>query len=220
MRNVIKRVGVCLLTLLMLLPTFSVGAVPSTLTVVKKQVQFPSSDPVDWGTYEFALINQSGTGTPLFCVAPEIPEISSNTYTHKGVLTQAVINNTTWSHENGTKGNYAKPTANEIYSILWHAVHTEGLDFDDLTDWQQGGIQMAIKHWREKNSTWGVPACMSCLRRRPKWALPLICAAAASTKPSNCSKAPICRYSRSRRRWASRTTTISAACSRKPTVAP
>lgn len=159
MKNTIKRLGTCLIALLLLLlPVLSVDAAPATLSVVTKNVRFPSSDQVNYGTYEFDLINQSGTGRPLFCIAPTVEKISSDTYTNKGALTQAIIDNTTWSHENGTKGNYAKPTADEIYSILWHAVHTEGLDFDNLTDWQQGGIQMAIKHWREKNNTWKVPA--------------------------------------------------------------
>ncbi len=159
MKNTIKRLGTCLIALLLLLlPVLSVDAAPATLSVVKKKVYFPSSDQVNYGTYEFDLINQSGTGRPLFCIAPTVEKISSDTYTNKGALTQAIIDNTTWSHDNGDDPYYAKPTANEIYSILWHAVNTEGLDFDDLTDWQQGGIQMAIKHWREKNNTWKVPA--------------------------------------------------------------
>ena len=159
MKEAIKKIAATLLALLLMIPMGLIAdAAPATLSVVTRNVQFPSSDPDRYGTYTFDLINQSGTGRPLFCIAPEAKYISTGTYTHKGALTQAIIDNTTWSHVNGTQTGYAKPTANEIYSILWHAVNTEGLDFDDLTDWQQGGIQMAIKHWREKNNTWGVPA--------------------------------------------------------------
>ena len=130
------------------------SAASSSLTISSQSVSFPSTN---YGTYSFKNFKEAATGIPLWCIEPELDRVTG-TYTNKGALTQSVIDNTYWSHENGTVNNYGKPTANEIYSILWHTANTEGLNLNNLTAWQQGGIQMAIKHWRVRNQPWGVKA--------------------------------------------------------------
>ena len=155
--NIPKRTAsIWLIGLLLLVAAcIPASAAPGTLTVSRTAVSFPSTN---YGTYSFSIVKQAGTTVPLFCIEPELDSISTTkTYTNQGVLTQAVIDGITWSHNNGTVNGYGKPTANQIYSILWHAVNTEGLTLNNLTNWQQGGIQMAIKHWRQ-STAWGVKA--------------------------------------------------------------
>ena len=155
--NIPKRAAsIWLIGLLLLVAAcIPASAAPGTLTVSRTAVSFPSTN---YGTYSFSIVKQAGTTVTLFCIEPELDSISTTkTYTNQGVLTQAVIDGITWSHNNGTVNGYGKPTANQIYSILWHAVNTEGLTLNNLTNWQQGGIQMAIKHWRQ-STAWGVKA--------------------------------------------------------------
>ena len=155
--NIPKRAAsIWLIGLLLLVAAcIPASAAPGTLTVSRTAVSFPSTN---YGTYSFSIVKQAGTTVPLFCIEPELDSISTTkTYTNQSVLTQAVIDGITWSHNNGTVNGYGKPTANQIYSILWHAVNTEGLTLNNLTNWQQGGIQMAIKHWRQ-STAWGVKA--------------------------------------------------------------
>lgn len=158
MRKLFRRLAPILLAVvavLGLIGSLPAVAAPTSLKVSKTAVSFPSTN---YGTYSFSIVKQAGTTTPLFCIDPETDSISTSaTYTNKGTLTQSMIDGITWSHDNGTTSGYGKPTANQIYSILWHAVNTEGLDLNNLTNGQQGAIQMAIKHWRQ-STAWGVKA--------------------------------------------------------------